>query len=123
MNVGYIKTHQWVITTHQEILSRDIQYDNEKPFETIQVNCAVEDDENMEYTYRKITSLVVYNTIHFHPNSTKRIQIEFGLGKEGSANTIISMIPLKQWKASISFEVNFLTSPFFKHNFLLFVNL
>ena len=41
----------------------------------IQLKCAVEDHENMKDTYGKLTSLVVYNTNYFHPNSTKIIQI------------------------------------------------
>ena len=81
MDLGNLKIHQWVITAHPEIVSRYIQYDDENPFEPIQLNCAVEDYENMKDTYGNIKSLVVYNTNYFHPNSTKRIQIEFSLCK------------------------------------------
>ena len=123
MNVGNIKIHKWVITTHPEIVSHYIQYNNEKPFETIQINCAVEYYENMKYTYGKLTDLVVYNTYDFHPNYTKRIQIEFGFGKEVAVNAIIDIPTLKQRKASISFEGNFITSPLLQKKILLFINL
>ena len=81
MDVGNIRIHQWVITTHPKIVSHYIQYNYENPFDTIQLNYAVEDYEKMKYTYGKLTALVVYNTIYFHPNSTKIIKTEFGLGK------------------------------------------
>ena len=65
----------------------------------------------MKYTYGNITDLAVYNTKYFHPNSTKIIQIKFGLCKEVAVNAIICIPTLKQLKASISFEGNFNNSP------------
>ena len=65
----------------------------------------------MKDTYGDITALVVYNTNYFHPNSTNRIQNDFGLGKEVAFNAIIRIPTLKLSKYSISFEVTFLTSP------------
>ena len=65
----------------------------------------------MKNDFGKLTALVAYSTNDFHPNSTNRVQIEFGLGKEVAVNAIIGIPTLKQWKASIIFEVNFLTSP------------
>ena len=64
----------------------------------------------MKDNYGKITDLVVYNTNYFHTNSTTRAQIEFGLGKEVAVNAIIGILTPKKLKASISLEVNFLTS-------------
>ena len=52
----------------------------------------------------------MYSTNCFHTNSTKRVQIRFGLSKEVSFNAIIGISTLKQWKDSIIFEGNFLTS-------------
>ena len=77
----------------------------------------------MKYTYGTITALVVYNTNYYHPNSTKKIQIEFGPTKEFAVNTILGIPTPQKWKASISFEGNFLPHPLFKHTFLLFKNL
>ena len=68
----------------------------------------------MKDTYGKLTALFVYNPNYFHTNSTKRVQIEFGLGKEVSVSAIIGIPTLKQWKSSISFEGKFLTSPLFQ---------
>ena len=59
----------------------------------------------------KLTALAMYNTNYFHTNSTKRVQIYFCLGKEVPINAIVGIPTLKQWKASISIEGNFLTSP------------
>ena len=56
-------------------VSRYIQYNDENHFDTIQLKCVVEDDENMKCTYGKLTAPVVYNPNYFHPNSTNRIQI------------------------------------------------
>ena len=77
----------------------------------------------MKDTYGNLTALMVYITNHFHPNSTKIIQFEFGLGKEVIVNAIIGIPTLKQWKASIGFEGNFITSPLLQKNLLLFINL
>ena len=73
----------------------------------------------MKDTYGNITDLVVYNTDYFHPNSTKRIQIEFGLCKEVAVNAIICITTPKQWKYSIRFEGNFITSPLLQTQFPL----
>ena len=75
MNVGNLKIQQWIITKGPEIVSHYIQYYNKNPFDPIQLNCAVEAYENMQYTYVKLTSHEVYNNNYFDPNSTKRIQI------------------------------------------------
>ena len=119
MNVGNLKIHQCFITTHPEIFSRYIQYDDENPFDTIQINYAVEDYENMKDTYGKLTSLVVYNTNYFHKNSTKIIQIGFGLSKKVAVVSIVDIPKLKQWKYSISFDGNFLTSLLLQTQFYL----
>ena len=81
INVVNIKIHQWVITKHLEIVSCYIQYEKENPFDPIQLNCVVEDSDDMKDTYGKLTALVDYNTNYFHPNCTTRTQIELGLGK------------------------------------------
>ena len=51
MNVGNLKIHQWVITKHPEMVSRYIQCNDEKPFDTIALNCAVEGCENIKDAY------------------------------------------------------------------------
>ena len=73
-NVENIKIHQWFITTHPYIVFRYIQYNNENTFEPKQLNCAVEDYENVKDTYGKLIPLVVYNPNYFHPNSTKIVR-------------------------------------------------
>ena len=110
MNVGNIRIHKWVITTHPEIVSRYSQYNKENPFDIIELNYEVEDYKEMKDTYGKLIALFVYNTNDFHKNSTKRVQNEFGLGKEVAFNAIIGIPTLKQWKDSTRFEVNFLNS-------------
>ena len=73
----------------------------------------------MKDTYGKLTSLVVYNTNYFHKNSTKRIQIGFGLSKKVAVISIVDIPKLKQWKYSISFDGNFLTSILLQTQFYL----
>ena len=111
INVVNINIHQWVITIHPEIVSCYIQYDNEIPFDLIQLNFAVEDYEYMKDTYGKIKVLLVHSINYFHPNSTKGNQIGFVLGREVAFNAIIGMPTVKQWKDSIIFEGNFINSP------------
>ena len=73
----------------------------------------------MKNDFGKLTALVAYSTNDFHPNSTNRVQIEFGLGKEDAVNAIASIPTFKQQKDSISFEVNFLTSTLLQTQSLL----
>ena len=75
----------------------------QKNIDTTQLNCAVEDYEKINDTYGKLTSLVVYNPNYFYPSYTKRIQIEFGLGKEVAVSAIIGIPTFKKWKSSINF--------------------
>ena len=77
----------------------------------------------MRDTYGKLTALAVYNTNCFHTNFTKRVQIEFGLGKEVSVNTGIGIPTLKRRKIVSDLRVIFLPHPFLKHNYFLFINL
>ena len=63
----------------------------------------------MKDTYGKLTALVVYKTNYFYTNSTERVQIGFGPGKEVAVNAIIDIPTLKRWKASIIFEGGYLT--------------
>ena len=72
-----------------------IQYYDKKTFDTIALNCAVDDLQNTKDNYGKLTALVLYNTNYFHTNSTKRVQIEFGLSKEVSGDAIIGIPTLK----------------------------
>ena len=51
------------------------------------------------------------------------IQIEFYFGKEVAVNVIIGIPTLKQWEARSALKKFFLTHPFFKHNFILFINM
>ena len=65
----------------------------------------------MKDNFGNLISLLVYNTNNFHPNYTKRIKIEFGLGNKVAVNAIIGISTLKQWIASIIFEGNLINSP------------
>ena len=73
----------------------------------------------MKDTFGKLTALFVYKNNYFHTNSTKRVHIEFGLGKKVAVSTIIGIPTLKTWKSSISFEGKFLTSPLLQKQFPL----
>ena len=73
----------------------------------------------MKDTYGRLTSLVVYNTNYFHPNSTNIAKIEFFLEKKVAFNEIIGIPTLKQQKDSIIFEGNFITSPLLQTQFTI----
>ena len=66
MDVGNIRIHQWVITTHPYTFSCYIKYNDEKTFDNIALNCAVDNLQNMKDSYGKLTALVLYNTNYFH---------------------------------------------------------
>ena len=114
MTVVNIKIYWWVNTTHTEIVSHCIQYDNKNPFKCITINCSVENNKNIKNTCRKLIILFVYNTNFFHKNYTERIQNGLGFIKEVAVNSIIGISKIKQLRPSIIFEGDFLTSPLFQ---------
>ena len=119
MNVGNIRIHQWFITTHPEIFYHYIQYGDENTFDPIALNCSVDNYENIKDTYVKLTSLAVYNTNCLTKIPPKRSKLSLASAKEVAVNAIIGIPTLKKYKASISFEGNFLTSPFLQTQFPL----
>ena len=56
MNIENLRLNQWIITTNTDIVDGHIQFDDEKHFDPICLNCAL--DEEKKNVKGKITSLV-----------------------------------------------------------------
>ena len=42
MNVGNLKTHQWIITTNPDIMESYIKFDDNNVFDPIRLNCTLD---------------------------------------------------------------------------------
>ena len=56
MSTGNLKLHEWIMTTYTEIAAEYIQYDDNNPFEPIQLSCAVQDLNTVQAEHRKLTA-------------------------------------------------------------------
>ena len=53
---------EWIMTTYPEIVAEYIQYDDNNPFEPIQLSCAVQDLNTVQAEHGKLTVIVHYWT-------------------------------------------------------------
>ena len=60
MNTGDLLVHQWLMTIHPHFVTEFIHYDDRKPFEPLQLHCAVEDLVKTESLHGKLTAIVRY---------------------------------------------------------------
>ena len=58
MNTGNMYVHQWLMTTHPLIVAEYIQYDDSKPFQPLQLQCAVNSLNATESMHGKITAVL-----------------------------------------------------------------
>ena len=120
MNVGNLRLHQWVITNHPIVVEKYLQFDDDCPFEPLQLNCAIDEESKrrVESTYGKLTAIVVYKT-RYSDATGKQVTLEFGLGEGVAVNAIIGKPTLKAWKANLDFDRNFLTAKELQRDFPL----
>jgi hypothetical protein len=108
MNVGNLRVHQWIITNYPAVVEEYIQFDDENPFDPIQLECAVDDANLMSDTnVGKLTALVRYKTQYKDELGTQ-LTLSFGLGSAVAVNAIIGIPTLKTWGCSICFISNVL---------------
>ena len=62
MSTGNLQLHEWIMTTYPEIVAEYIQYVDNKPFEPIQLSCAVQDLDTVQAEHGKLTAIVRYWT-------------------------------------------------------------
>ena len=104
MNTGNLRVHQWLITKHPEIVAEYLQYDDKKPFEPLQLLCAVKDLQATESEHGKLTAIVRYKLRY--KQSGKQCYLSFGLGADVTVNSIIGLPTLRQWGGVFDFSMN-----------------
>ena len=60
MNTGNLTVHKWLITTYPELVAEYVQFDEQHPFEPLQLHCEVEDLASIDSMHGKLTSIVRY---------------------------------------------------------------
>ena len=119
MSTGNLQLHKWIMTTYPEIVAEYIQYDDNNPFEPIQLSCTVQDLNTVQAEHQTLTAIVRYWTQYKVGDSERHMILSFGLGAGVSVNTIIGLPTLRQWGSSIDLGSNMLTAPALKIKFQL----
>lgn len=116
MSTGSLRLHQWIMTKYPAIVAEYIQYNDQQPFEPIKLAVALKDLAGCEIMKNRLTAIVRYWT-PYKDSDGKHQVVSFGLGESISVNSIIGLPQLLQWKASLCFDTNCLSSPFLKRQF------
>lgn len=101
MNTGNLTVHKWVMTTYPELVAEYIQFDDQHPFEPLQLHCAVEDLASTESMHGKLTAIVRY-WMRYELNG-KKVLLSFGLGDSVAVNSIVGIPTIKSWKSVFDF--------------------
>ena len=103
MSTGNLQLHEWIMTAYPEIVAEYIQYDDNNPFEPIQLSCAVQDLNTVQADRGKLTAIVRYWNQYKVSDSERHMILSFDLGAGVAVNTIIGLPTLRQWGSSIDF--------------------
>ena len=85
MIVGNLQLHQCIITTNLDVLESYIYFEDENPFDLIDLNCAL--GEENRYLKMKLTAFVTYKTCY--KDAFKNLLLSFILVKDVAFNSII----------------------------------
>ena len=119
MSTGNLKVHEWIMTTYPSIVAEYIQYNDDTPFEPIQLSCAVQDLDKVQSEHGNLTAIVRYWTRYKIGNTERHMLLSFGLGAGVAVNTIIGLPTLRQWGSNIDLVSDMLTAPELKKRFKL----
>ena len=108
-NTGDLTVHQWLMTAHPHIVAEYIQFDDETPFQPMQLQCAVNTSDAAAPMYGKLTAIVRYWLRYKHDDSP--VILSFGLGADVAVNSIIVLPTLRQWRSGLDFENNYFVAP------------
>ena len=111
MNTGNMLIHQWIMTNYPNIVAEYISYNDNTPFQPIQLLCALKGTTNPHHhtqaeidAANSLTAIVRYKTPYYFSSTNKPCYISFGLGSNVTVNSILGLPQLKIWKADLSFE-------------------
>lgn len=108
MNTGNLRVHQWLMTQYPDIVAEYLQYDDETPFEPLQLQVAIKDVEKAESKHGKLTAIVRYHLRYKQGNN--KCFLSFGLGSGVTVNSIIGIPTMRQWGGLFDFGTNVFTA-------------
>ena len=117
MNTANLLLHQWIITSFPQIVHKYEHFNDELPFQPIELDCAIPNADSKKDCNR-LTAVVSYKTRYLKPDGTN-MTLEFGLGESISVNAIIGLPTLKEWKMVIDMDSCTATSKLLNLNFEL----
>ena len=117
MNTGNLTVHKWLMTTYLELVAEYIQFDNQHPFEPLQLHCAVEDLAVMESIHGNLKAIVLYWL--WYGMTGKKVLLSFGLGDSIAVNSIVGVPTIKSWKTVLDFTSDTLLVKGLNTEFLL----
>ena len=115
MSTGNLLLHQWIMTKYLSIVAEYTQYDNITPFEPMRLSL---DLKGLDGCDNKLTAVVRYWTPYLDKDGNHQV-ISFGLGESIAVNSIMGLPLLMDWKASICFKSNCMSSVLLQHRFPL----
>ena len=117
MNTANLLLHQWIITSYPHIVDSYEQYNDNLPFQPIELDCAIPNADSKDYCNR-LTAVVTYNTHYRKPDGTN-MKLSFGLGESISVNAIIGLPTLREWKMVLDMDTGLATSKLLNKEFIL----
>ena len=117
MNTGNLLVHQWIISSHPEMVVDFVMYNNSNPFQPVQLLCALKNSKESEVhtqaeldVANSLCAIVRYRTPFFYNKTGKPCIISFGLGDNVTVNSILGLPQLKEWNADMLFSKNLLVA-------------
>ena len=117
MNTANLLLHQWIMTTYPHIVHSYEQFDDNVPFQPIELDCAIPNAESKQNCNR-LTAVVTYITNYRKPDGSN-MKLSFGLGESISVNAIIGLPTLKEWKLIMDMDSSCATSKLLRQEFPL----
>ena len=117
MNTANLLLHQWIMTTYPDIVDSYEHFNDDNPFQPIELDCAVPNSDSKQ-NRNKLTAVVTYKTRYCNLDG-KPMNISFGLGESISVNAIIGLPTLKEFKMVLDVDSGIATSKLLNKDFKL----
>ena len=102
---------------HPHLVAEYNQIDDSRPFEPLQLHCAVMDLERVESMHGKLT--VIVRCWLRYDRDGKGVLLSFNLGDSVTVNSIVDIPTIKAWKSIFDFNANIKVAKRFKTTFPL----
>jgi hypothetical protein len=116
---GNLLFHQWVITSHPDLVHSFEQFDDSNPFEAIKLVGALKDPADFDVdTYGQLTAVVRYHLPYSDLDSTPTV-LCIALGADVSVNTILGWPAIEDLGIELRLKSELFFSTTLRHSFPL----